>query len=297
MTAAVITIAIPYYCGRGLLAEAISSVLAQTSDDWQLVVCDDGGPEPGVDELVRGYGDPRLSYVRYDENVGLAGNWNRCLALATTDLVTLLHYDDRLRPDYVARMAAAAGRHPDAATLHSQAAIIDGNGAPTRTLADAVKRLLRPRGAGDIVLDGRSGVKALMRGDFIVCPTTCYRRSRLPAAPFDGNWKMVLDLDLFVRLLLEGQRLVVLRDVLYEYRRHALNTSGELTKSLVRFEEESALHEEVARAADGRGWTEIAKVARAKRMIKSHLLVRIAQDCYHRRFALAREKARVLSAL
>src|SRR4051812_10332837 len=101
-----LTIAIPFYKGHDYLRRAIESVLRQSSPDWRLVVCDDG-PEPGTAELVAGFDDPRIRYEQNARNLGMAGNWNRCLDLATTDLVNLLHNDDELLPNYVAEMLAA----------------------------------------------------------------------------------------------------------------------------------------------------------------------------------------------
>ena len=78
-----------------------------------LVIADDCGPETGVLELVARLNDPRITYVRNPKNLGLAGNWNRCLDAVTSPLFTLLHADDELLPNYVETMLAAADRHPD----------------------------------------------------------------------------------------------------------------------------------------------------------------------------------------
>ena len=54
----------------------------------------------GVAELVAGFGDPRIAYRANDATLGITANWNRCLDLADTELVTLLHADDQLGPEY-----------------------------------------------------------------------------------------------------------------------------------------------------------------------------------------------------
>ena len=59
---------------------------------------DDAGPDPEACELVAGYADDRLTYVRNETNLGLAGNWNTCLRIAETEYVTLFHADDELDP-------------------------------------------------------------------------------------------------------------------------------------------------------------------------------------------------------
>src|SRR4051812_27167102 len=102
-----ITFAVPYYRGLAYLRRAIESVFAQHSPDWKLIVVDDGSDEP-AEALVQQFPDPRVSYLRNTATLGMAGNWNRCLDLAQTNLVTVLHADDELLPNYVQLMAAAA---------------------------------------------------------------------------------------------------------------------------------------------------------------------------------------------
>ena len=100
-----ITFAIPFYSGRDYLVRAIRSALAQRDVTWTGIVCDDG-PDPTIEALVGAAGEGRFRYLRNPHNLGMAGNWNRCLDAVETDLVTLLHGDDELAPSYGARMAA-----------------------------------------------------------------------------------------------------------------------------------------------------------------------------------------------
>ncbi|MBO0697747.1 MAG: glycosyltransferase family 2 protein [Zavarzinella sp.] len=272
-----LTIAIPFYKGHAYLRLAIESVLRQTSPDWRLVVCDDG-PEAGTRELVESFRDPRIRYLRNERNLGMAGNWNRCLEVAETDLVNLLHNDDELLPNYVDEMLRAGREFPTAAAFFCRAKVIDAAGRDTFSLVDYAKRFLQPRAAGPLVLAGRSAVEALMRGNFIMCPTVCYRKSRLGSEWFRAEWRMVLDLEFYTRLLLAGETLVGLPELAYAYRRHAANATEEYTESLLRFEEESRLLDRVAAQARDRGWPDVARVAARKRVIKVNLVYRLGRD-------------------
>src|SRR5437868_3244891 len=139
-----ITFAVPFYAGTEYLRRALDSVRRQTIADWCLLVCDDHGPEAGAEELVRSYGDGRMRYHRNATNLGMAGNWNRCLDLAATDLVTLLHADDELLPHYAAVMLGAAAARPGAAALFCEARTIGADGRDCLSLPDLFKRVLRP---------------------------------------------------------------------------------------------------------------------------------------------------------
>ncbi|HKA06744.1 MAG TPA: glycosyltransferase [Gemmataceae bacterium] len=291
-----LTIAIPFYKGHAYLRAAIESVLRQTSPNWKLVVCDDG-PDPGTAELVASFADPRIRYLRNEHNLGMAGNWNRCLEVAETDLVNLLHNDDELLPNYVEVMLAAGQQFPDASAFFCRARVIDAAGKESFSFVDYVKRFLQPQGRGPLVLEGQSAVEALMHGDFIMCPTVCYRKSRLPAEHFRSDWRMVMDLDFFTRILIGGGTMVGLPAVAYAYRRHGENATTAYTESLLRFEEESRLHDQVTAEARDRGWPSVARVAARKRVIKFHLLFRILQDVSRLRLRSAARKGGFLCGL
>lgn len=284
-----LTIAIPFYKGQAYLRKAIESVLRQTSANWRLIICDDG-LEPGTAELVNSFGDSRIRFLKNDHNLGMAGNWNRCLDAADSDLVNLLHNDDELLPSYIEEMLRAGREFPDAAAFFCRARVIDAAGRETFSLVDYVKRFLQPTTEGPLILQGKLALAALMHGDFIMCPTVCYRKSRLPGERFRAEWKQVLDLDFFTRILLEGGTMVGLPVVAYSYRRHDENATAQQTATLLRFEEESRFHDEVVVIARERGWPSVARVAAGKRVIKLHLLFRICQDISHLRLRPALKK-------
>jgi hypothetical protein len=108
---------------------------------------------------------------------------------------------------------------------------------------------------------------------------------------------MVLDLDFFTRIMLSGGTMVGVPDVAYSYRRHPLNATSAYTESLLRFEEESQLHDRVATTAKLRGWSQVARVASAKHVIKAHLLFRIVEDIARGRIGSAGRKSSFLLGL
>ncbi len=273
-----ITFAVPFYRGADYLERAVRSALAQTAD-WRLVVSDDSPDGSGAAVVAR-VGDARVRYSRNAHTLGMAGNWNRCLELADTPLVTLLHADDELLPNYAAAMTAGAAAHPDAAALYCRARVVGPDGAPTFSLADRVKWLIAPRTAGPTRLAGPGGIAALLRGNFIMCPTVCYRTAALRGRRFDPRWRFVLDLDFFTRLLADGDAIVGLPDTAYAYRRHAGNATAEYTETLLRFEEEAALYDALAAEARlrGKGWEAVRRAGRGKRIVRLHLLYRAAAD-------------------
>jgi glycosyltransferase involved in cell wall biosynthesis len=289
-----LTIAIPFHRGLDYLASAIESVLAQDRPDWRLFVSDDSEQTGEVGELVGSYEDPRVAYHRNARNLGMVPNWNTCIDRAETDLVSLLHADDRLEPDYVAAMLELAERHPDAAACFCDARIIDARGRSRFSLADATKRFFVPSGEREYVLQGQRAVRALMRGNFIMCPTLCFRKSVLGPERFSDSWDQVQDLEFTTRLLMKGKSLVGATRPAYAYRRHEESATSRQSDSLLRFDEEFRLFDQVAARAEELGWSDVARVSRRKAIVRLHLLYRIARDAAILRPTSALEKLRFL---
>ncbi|TWW10018.1 hypothetical protein E3A20_08490 [Planctomyces bekefii] len=264
---------IPFYSNVPYLKEAVASVVAQSSSHWRLTVIDDSGaPGNEVETMLGAFRDPRIKYLKNPRNLGIASNWNRCLAVAETDLINILHADDRLDPEFAARNVAASLRYPEAAAIFCRVRIIGHDGRPSWSVGDLYKQFLRPSSDQEFQLVGEAGVTALLRGDFIFCPSLVYRRSKLRGEAFDASWSQVLDLEFLCRLLLLGHSLVGIPDQVFEYRRHAASQTGLLTETRRRFSEESKLYQHLAQVLAARGWRLAAATAARQRIIKLHLI-------------------------
>ena len=126
-----VSICIPTYNSARFLPAAVESVLAQTYHNFELVVCDNASTD-ATPEICGRYQDPRLRTVRFEELVGQAANWNRCVELARGELVILLHADDMLRPEYLERAVSLLDAEPEAGWLFCGAEHVDADGRPLR---------------------------------------------------------------------------------------------------------------------------------------------------------------------
>ncbi len=285
-----LTFTIPYYRHPHFLARAIASLQRQTFKNFEVLIIDDAGPDPGAPELVAAFRDPRIMYLRNQQSLGIAGNWNRCVELASTPLFTILHADDELEPDYAKVMIEAHSRHPKAAGIYCRTKVIGADSRPKFSFPDQVKKFLDGQGSEDVILSGENGVERLMRGCFIFCPSLCYNKAELKGKMFDSRWRQVLDLEFYIRVLADGSQFVGINDAAYRYRRHDGNQTATLTANLERFREEFAVHREVAQLAGERGWPSAQKVALAAPMIRRHLLFLAAKDFLGGRWQAARSK-------
>ena len=83
----------PAYGHERFVGLAIESVLAQTLNDWELIVIDDCSPDGTWDEI-RGFRDPRIIATRHDVNRGAHATLNEGLAQARGSYVAILNSDD-----------------------------------------------------------------------------------------------------------------------------------------------------------------------------------------------------------
>ena len=103
-----ISICIPTYNGEKYLAECLDSVGAQTYTDFEALVVDDCSSDTTV-EIASDYAsrDKRFSVLCNEKNLGLVGNWNRCVELAEGEWIKFVFQDDLIAPTCLERMLQA----------------------------------------------------------------------------------------------------------------------------------------------------------------------------------------------
>jgi hypothetical protein len=265
---------IPYYGDAALLQAAVRSVQAQDGDDWRLTVVDDGR-EPGVPEWFAGLGDPRVGYLRNPHNLGVTGNFNRCVELARAPHVVLMGCDDLMLPGYLHTVRRALRRSPGAVMVQPGVQVVDAEGRPCTTLTDAAKRWLyapaRVRTAATL-LGGEELAAGLLRGNWLYFPSVCWRTEALRRHPFRADLGVIQDLAVVVELLLEGGRLATDPEVCFRYRRHAVSASAAQAATGARFDEAREFFLSTAGRLAAHGWPRAARAARRHWSSRLHAL-------------------------
>lgn len=123
----VVSVIMPAYNGEQFIEEAISSMLAQTLSDWELVVVDDGSTDATA-RLVHAFGDQRIRYV-YQQNRGQAAALNRGLKLAKGEFITTLDVDDFFAPDALREKAIHLVNHRETSVVYSNGFYCDESGS------------------------------------------------------------------------------------------------------------------------------------------------------------------------
>ncbi len=99
-----VSVIIPYYASAWSVDRTLRSVMAQTYQDFEVILIDDGSPDD-VAPLVASYGD-RVRLVR-QENLGLGAARNRGMRESSGEFVAPIDADDLWHPEYLAEMVEA----------------------------------------------------------------------------------------------------------------------------------------------------------------------------------------------
>jgi glycosyltransferase involved in cell wall biosynthesis len=193
-----ISVLIPTYNYARYLPEAIESVLNQTFTDFELIIADDRSPD-NTAEVVQPYlKDPRVRFVRHEQNLGMVNNWNYCLAQAKGEYVKYLFGDDKLCDTHaLAELLSMLRDNPSATLAASARLIFDEKSRPTdlwRTLPNGVH-------------PGRQLVTSLlMQGgvNLIGEPSVVLFRRSDAARGFDPKYRQIVDLEMWFHLLEKG---------------------------------------------------------------------------------------------
>jgi glycosyltransferase involved in cell wall biosynthesis len=104
-----ISVCVPVYNGGTYLEACLESILAQTLDDYEIIVVDDGSGDNSVSIIEKSKEiNAHLKFYKNERNLGLVGNWNRCLELATGKWIKFVFQDDLIAPTCLEKMMQAA---------------------------------------------------------------------------------------------------------------------------------------------------------------------------------------------
>jgi glycosyltransferase involved in cell wall biosynthesis len=124
-----VSVVVPVYNAETYVGETLKSVLAQTYQNFEVIIVDDGGSDRSL-EICRQFTDSRIKIVQ-QANRGLPGARNTGIRHAQGDYITLLDADDLWVPEKLEKHVAHLNASPDVGISFSYSAFIDDNGKPS----------------------------------------------------------------------------------------------------------------------------------------------------------------------
>lgn len=208
-----VSVCLPVFNGERFITAAIESVLAQTFEDFELIVVDDKSTDRSreiVCDLAQK--DKRVKLHCNDNNLGLFANYNKCIQLSTGKYIKLFAQDDLWRTSIIARMVKELEARPAVALVACGREYVnaEGNTISTKAYSDH-----------DREFDGKTAALAMLSkiDNFIGEPCAVMFRRDQVGTGFDAGLPQMGDIDYWTRLLQAGN-LLYISEPLCQFRVH-----------------------------------------------------------------------------
>ena len=215
----IVSVCIPTFNRKELLAIAIDSVLQQTYQDFELIICDDGSID-GTSEMMAQLTDRRIHYIRHPQNIGKSNNMISGFKAATGDYFIKFDDDDRLTPSFLEKTSQLLDKNPQIDFVGTDHWVIDSKNSRNENLTQLNSqkwgRSDLPQGMVENLIEVTFVKQSFQIG------ATLFRRNVLDEVGYmRSNIQNCEDNDLLVRLALAGKQAYYLPERLMEYRFHA----------------------------------------------------------------------------
>jgi|GEM_PF-1804695 len=217
----ILTVAIPTRNRPEYLRQSLNSVLNQDFQDKRIIVIDNA-PDIDVKDLVDELGKGKVGYVKFDENLGIIGGWNRAVEACDTKYLSIFHDDDVMLPGFLTKSIKALEEHPTAMMSYTQANKVDPELKHLSIWSDLYPNEGLIRGQDYLLYSIENGCCVT------IAPTVVIRRS-----VFDKVGKFTdelcynsFDFNMWIKIASEFD-LVFTKEILVNYRLHEKQMSKE----------------------------------------------------------------------
>lgn len=208
-----ISIVVPVYRTPELyLREMIESVLKQTYTRLELCLVDGSEEDQSAALVIQGYvqQDSRIRYEKLPKNLGIAGNTNAAIAMATGDYLALLDHDDILEEHALFEIVKILQEHPETDMLYTDEDKV--------TFDSSV--YFQPHFKPDFNLD-------LLRSNNYICHFLVLKRGLVEkTGAYREEYDGAQDYDFILRCSENAVRIAHVPKVLYHWRCHTASTAG-----------------------------------------------------------------------
>jgi len=212
-----ITIAIPFFNAEAFLLDAIRSVFAQTYQDWELLLIDDGSTDNSL-KIAQSVKDPRVSVISDGKNKRLAGRLNQVSKIAKFEFIARMDADDLIFPTKLATQLSYFEK--------------DSNLDIVTTGVYSVKNNLEIQGVRGQDFEYPSFGSIISRNLGVVHAAILAKKSWYERNQYDETLKIAQDLDLWIRAAKKNDfKIKSISDYLYVYREEGNITMDKLLRA------------------------------------------------------------------
>ncbi|MBS6396882.1 MAG: glycosyltransferase [Clostridiales bacterium] len=207
-----ISVVVPVYRTQEIfLREMIESVLGQTYGNLELCLADGSGEDCSVQRIVQGYAerDERVCYRKLAENLGISGNTNEAVSMASGDYLALLDHDDLLEEHALFEIVRWLQNNRDADMIYTDEDKVTFDSAT----------FFQPHFKPDFNLD-------LLRSNNYICHLLVVSRDLIKkAGGYSSEYDGAQDFDFILRCSEHASKIGHIPKVLYHWRSHKASTA------------------------------------------------------------------------
>lgn len=221
-----ISVLIPTYNYAYCLDETIQSVLNQTYTDFELIVVDDCSKDNTDEVMQKHLQDKRVTYYKNEVNLGLVGNWNKCLSLAKGDYIKYLCADDKFRSDLLQRFVDIMEQYNNVSLITCEKQLFGGSNK-------LIKLPLQHLQEGKKII-----YHTLNTYGWLGEPTTVmFRRSNMKLGGFRSDVTWLPDWEMWLRQLTAGDCYIIPEPLAF-IRNHSNQVTKMVMKNYINYFEE-----------------------------------------------------------
>jgi glycosyltransferase involved in cell wall biosynthesis len=194
-----VSILIPTYNYAHYLQETIQSALDQTYSDFELLIVDNHSTDNTEQTIQKYLRDPRVSYHKNAENLGVVGNFNQCLKLAKGEYIKFLCADDKFHPKLLEKYVPIMDQNPNVSLITCDKQAFGNKSHQTITPLTHMQK-------------GREANLHMLIGNYcwIGEPTSVmFRKRDLKVGNFSSEYPQYTDWEMWIRLLTVGDCYIV----------------------------------------------------------------------------------------
>lgn len=197
------TVGLPVYNVELYVKDAVLSIMAQTFEDWECIVIDDGSTDKSLD-IIKEYADSRFIIISDGENKGLVSRLNQIIGLAKGEYIVRMDGDDIMHPDRLARQVEVLDTSPQIDVVSTLKYSIG--------LDNYVHKCEQP-----VEIEDADVAYALLKSGYISHATIVSRASWSRQNLYSESYTRAEDRELFARAI-NGKNSRILPQALYYYR-------------------------------------------------------------------------------
>ena len=200
-----VSIGIPFFNAEEDLLDAVRSVFAQTHEEWELILVDDGSTDSSL-ELAKSINDPRVRVYSDGENKRLASRLNQIAQLSNYEFVARMDADDLMSPTRIERQLQQLVSNPALDLVSTGLYSLDNDNMPIGVRCVSPKYVLTEKS----LLAGNSGI---LNGSIVA------RRDWLLRNPYNETLGRAQDANLWIQAYSRNDlSILIMSEPLYYYR-------------------------------------------------------------------------------